>query len=161
MTSGGISASAASPVRSCGWRRDCFAGVLTSCPPSPDGKWIAALTPGRQAFLLPVDGGAARSIERLAAGRIPIGWTDRGRSLFVRVLQGVSRLDGCVTTAAPVHVERFDLARGVTSTSRDFVPGEPAGASHIDNLSIAADGAAYAYAYAAFSSVLYVVRGVR
>ena len=32
---------------------------------------------------------------------------------------------------------------------------------HVDNLAIVADGAAYAYGYAAFSSVLYVAKGVR
>jgi hypothetical protein len=33
--------------------------------------------------------------------------------------------------------------------------------TYVGREGIAADGAAYAYAYAAFSSVLYVVRGVR
>jgi hypothetical protein len=135
--------------------------VVTSCPPSPDGAWIAAFTPERRATLLPIDGGAARPIERLAPDRLPIAWTADGRSLFVRVLDRVNRLDGYVTTAAPIHVERFELSRGTATAWRDFVPGEPAGITHVDNLCIRADGAAYAYAYGAFSSVLYTVEGLR
>jgi Tol biopolymer transport system component len=135
-------------------------GVLTACPPSPDGKWVAAFSRERKAFLAPVAGGEARELDALPAGYLPVGWGNNGGNLFVRELNEVSRLDGYVTTAAPARIERFDLDTRRLTPWRELAPGEPAGRSHVDNVSIAPDGSSYAYAYATFSSVLYQVEGL-
>jgi Tol biopolymer transport system component len=136
-------------------------GVLTACAPSPDGKWVAAFTRERRAELVPVAGGPVRTLGKLPAGYLPIGWTEDGRGLYVRKLSGVSRLDGYVTTEAPARIERFDVSTGTLAPWREIAPGEPAGSAHVDNVSITPDGRYYAYAYATFSSVLYLVEGLR
>lgn len=136
-------------------------GVLSACPPSPDGKWIAGFTAEHRAVMIPTAGGAARPIDKLADGELPIGWTDGGRGLFVRRIDRVERLDGYVTTGAPVKIDRFDLARGVLTPWHELVPGDPGGRVHVDDVTITPDGRFYAYAYGAFTSTLYVAQGLR
>jgi hypothetical protein len=81
--------------------------------------------------------------------------------LFVRYLDGVSRLDGYVTTSAPVRIEQFDIATGSLKPWRTLVVGEAAGSSHIDSVSITPDGQHYAYAYSTDSSTLFLAEGFR
>jgi hypothetical protein len=133
-------------------------GVLTFSPPSPDGKWIAAHRDG-QSHLVPVAGGASRTLDNLPPGYLPIAWTADGEHLFVRKLGVVIRLDGYITTSAPVQIEKFDLESGSLKPWRTLALGSAAGSSHIDNVSITPDGEHYAYAYSLDSSILFLAEG--
>jgi hypothetical protein len=79
----------------------------------------------------------------------------------VRRLDKTERLDGYVSTGLPVRIDRYDLARRRLTPWRELLPGEPAGRAHVDNVSITPDGRSYAYAYGAFSSILFVAQGLR
>jgi Tol biopolymer transport system component len=136
-------------------------GVITCSPPSPDGKWIAAYARDGHSFLVPVDGGETTTLEKLPPKYLPIAWTADGKHLFVRYLDGVGRLDGYVTTSAPVRIEQFDIATGSLKPWRTLVVGEAAGSSHIDSVSITPDGQHYAYAYSTDSSTLFLAEGFR
>jgi tRNA A-37 threonylcarbamoyl transferase component Bud32 len=135
-------------------------GVITACDPSPDGRWIAALDAARRPLLLSTDGGAPRPLPQLGENDLPIAWSATG-GLYVRRLERVERLDGYVSTGAPVKIDHLDLASGARTKWRELVPGEPAGSAHIDDVSITPDGRYYAYASGTFSSVLFVAEGLR
>jgi tRNA A-37 threonylcarbamoyl transferase component Bud32/Tol biopolymer transport system component len=134
-------------------------GTCTSAGPSPDGEWIAAFTHDKHAVLLSTHGKPARPLPMLDEKDLPIAWSATG--LYVRRLDDVERLDGYVSTGMPVKIDHVDLQSGARTHWRDLVPGEPAGRAHVDNVAIARDGRAYAYAYGSFSSTLFLVEGLR
>src|ERR1700694_3822843 len=51
---------------------------------SPDGKLVTAIGPDQRFYLYPIEGGEPTPIPGLGPGDVPSGWTEDGRSIFVR-----------------------------------------------------------------------------
>ena len=141
-------------------------GVFTTAPPSPDGTLIVAIDPELRSSLVPIGGGPAEPLPGLAPGELPIQWSDDGKKLFVRNVaagpRGADRrLDGYITAPPPARVSLYDRATRKQKPWREIVPADATGIGHIDNVLIAADGAAYAYSYVRRPSTLYEVAGLK
>jgi hypothetical protein len=116
---------------------------------SPDGAVIAALQ-GDRAVLLPLDGGAPRELPGLPARHRPVGWTEDGRSLFVRA-----------PGFLPVELLRYDLASRKLDPWRKLTPVDPAGVLGIGGVSLSRDGEVYVYEIFRLLSDLYVIENLR
>jgi Tol biopolymer transport system component len=141
-------------------------GVVTDCPPSPDGSRLAVVDSQGVASLLPVAGGPATPLEGLPRGDLPVQWTADGRFLYVRRTiehdgDRPLRSDGYLTTRPPARILTYELATRKEKPFRDFQPEDPAGVVHIDNVFLTPDGKSYVYSYIRNFSSLYLVSGLR
>ena len=113
---------------------------------SPDGAWILGLK-GASPVLVPTAGGPPKPLPQALEGRIPLGWSRDGRSIFLRD-----------TWRLPVRLSRFDPATGALSFWKDLAPSDPAGITGIGPIVLADDGRVMVYtAYRQFSD-LFIIR---
>jgi Tol biopolymer transport system component len=117
---------------------------------SPDGKWVAALGPGRRAALYPTDGGDPRPLEGVVPGDLPTRWSDDGRVLYL-FRQG----------RIPAPIYKLDIATGKKDLWKEVGPNDLAGVTGIGHFQVTPDGAAYAYNFGRTLSDLYLVHGVK
>ena len=118
---------------------------------SPDGKYVAVLLGKREKFFAyPINGGERLPIAGVMDGEAPISWSADGRSLFVARVE-----------VSSVKVYQVDVRTGRRRLWETFTPADPAGASWIDRVVVAADGHSYAYNYGRILSELYLVDGVK
>ena len=120
----------------------------TGFVPSPDGHWVAAVTPDTTLVLYPLRGGEPRTIARLVAGEGVSQWSANGRTLFVN--RNALRLD----------VFGIDVESGERRLWRTFEVPDPAGVLMITCL-ITPDGRSYAYGYVRELDELYLVEGLK
>ncbi len=120
----------------------------TGATTSPDGRWVAAITPDSMIVLVPVQGGEPRSVAKLAAWEDLCQWSADGRTLFVS-RRGV-RLD----------VFRIDVQTGKRQLWRSFELPDPAGAQ-LSSFLVTPDGRSYAYVYLRTLDELYLVEGLK
>jgi Tol biopolymer transport system component len=119
-------------------------GVATS----PDGRWVAAITPDSMIVLFPLQGGEARSVARLTSPEEVCQWSADGGTLFVS--RRGTRLD----------VFRIDVQTGKRQLWRSFAMPDPAGA-RIATFVVTPDGRSYAYGYLRTLDDLYLVEGLK
>ncbi len=117
---------------------------------SPDGKSVAVIGPDRRYYLYPIDGGEPLPIRGLVAGDVVGGWTEDGRSLFVRRRGEL-----------PLRVLKLDLASGRKELWKELVPPDPAGVSTIAPVLITPDERFYAYSYTRSLADLFVMEGLK
>ncbi len=117
---------------------------------SPDGKSVAVSGPDRRYYFYPIDGGEPQPIPGLVAGDIIGGWTQDGRSLFVRRRGEL-----------PLRVVKLDLASGRKELWKEVMPPDPAGVSTIAPVLITPDEKFYAYSYTRSLADLFVVEGLK
>ena len=115
---------------------------------SPDGKLVAAKK-GDAVLLVPLDGGATRTLPGLGAAHDPVAWSTDGRSLFVR---GSAWL--------PIEVLRYDVATAKLEPWRKIEPADVAGVIELGRVSIARDGEVYAYESYQLLSDLFVIENL-
>jgi predicted Ser/Thr protein kinase len=120
----------------------------TSAGVSPDGKVVTVFGPDRKPYLYPIEGGEPAALP-VDPKWLPIGWSDDGRSLFVRQ-RGI----------VPAPVNRLDLKSGSLSPWRSLMPGDSAGVTAIGSTRVTPDGKSYAYSYQRSLADLYVVEGL-
>jgi hypothetical protein len=114
-------------------------------PVSPDGKAIFALDASRKGWLYPLDGGDPRPMPALGEDRVPIQWSEDGRSLYVGTWQPSG------------GIWKLDLKTG---EQRIILGIDTGGFGRTDTV-ITPDGRYYAIGYDDVSSALYVVDGLR
>jgi serine/threonine protein kinase len=114
---------------------------------SPDGKFIVANDP---ITLYPLAGGAPRSIPNLAAGFIPLQWTEDESSIYVYHRGQV-----------PVTVYKVDVLSGRQTVVRELVPETSTGLVSIAPVVVTRDGSRFAFSYYHVLSGLYVISGLR
>jgi len=114
---------------------------------SPDGHWVAAVGRG-QLRLHATAGNATRPIPGVEAGEGPVGFSDDGRSLYVR-------------RRPWARVHRIDLDSGRRELWKELMPADPAGVGGIPTVFLSADGRSYAYSYGGALSQLYLVEGLK
>jgi eukaryotic-like serine/threonine-protein kinase len=117
---------------------------------SSDGKFVAALGPDRRHYLYPLNGGEPTPINGLVPGDVPSGFTQDGRSLFVRVRGQV-----------PERFSKLDIATGRKEVWKELMPLDPAGIVLISPVWATPDEKSYVYSFQRVLADLYVVEGLR
>jgi hypothetical protein len=113
---------------------------------SPDGRWILGVKDARP-VLVPTGGGPPKPLPASLEGRLPLGWSRDGRTIFLRD-----------TWRPPVRISRFDPATGVLTPWKELAPADPTGVTGIGPIVLADDGRVLVYtAYREFSD-LFIVR---
>ncbi|MFN2387549.1 MAG: hypothetical protein ABR576_14925, partial [Thermoanaerobaculia bacterium] len=118
---------------------------------SPDGRWVAAISPDRRTMLYPTGSGEPKSVPGLEREEIVVRWTEDGRGLFV----------GLRSEQTELHVARVDLATGRREAVRSFAPADTAGILSVGPALMSADGKSYVYSYRRLLEDLHLVTGVR
>jgi hypothetical protein len=119
-------------------------------PVSPDGRFVAAARANAQVAILPLDGGAPRSLPGSGPNDYPIEWSRDGRYLFL--------FD---PSTLPTRVYKVDVASGRRELWREILPIDQVGVSGIQRVAVTPDASAYAYSYQQVRSNLYLVKGLR
>jgi serine/threonine protein kinase/Tol biopolymer transport system component len=125
-------------------------GIVAGVGPSPGGESVVATDLEAHSFIIPVDGGPARQLEKLPAQQLPIAWSPDGKALFV-----VQEIDG----PGPTHVGLFDLETGELRPWRDLE--SPDDSPNPYSIRMSADGKSYVYRYDQDRGDLYLVEGLR
>ncbi len=119
-------------------------------PVSPDGRVVALVDPDQRSVLVPMDGGSPSSIAGLEPGEFPIQWSGDGKSLYAHRGGGV-----------PARIWRVEPATGRRTLLKEYTPGDSAGVTSIERISITPDARTVLYSFTHNLSDLYVVSGVR
>ncbi len=117
---------------------------------SPDGRAVASLGPDQRFYLYPVEGGEPTAIPGLVKGDVPSGWTQDGRSIFVRARGEV-----------PQRLWKLDVATGRKELWKELMPPDPAGIWLISPVWVTPDEKFYVYSFSRSLADLYVVDGLR
>jgi eukaryotic-like serine/threonine-protein kinase len=117
---------------------------------SPDGEAAAAIGPGQQGYLYPVEGAEPRPIPGLEAAYAPIAWSADGRSLYI-----------CRRGERPVQMYLLDIATGQKRLWKQLMPSDMAGVDLIFPIWVTPDGKSYVYGYRRILSDLYLVEGLK
>jgi hypothetical protein len=122
------------------------------CLVTPDGRAVLARAAGVSGAwqLHPVDGGPSRPVPVETRER-PLVFAPDGQSLFL-----VKPWD-----AAPMVIERLDLASGGRERVREITAADPAGVTRLTAPVLTPDGRYYAYSVHRILSELYLVAGLR
>ena len=116
---------------------------------TPDGKSIYAVRfPERVRVLLPIDGGAPRTIPGLVPEDFVLAPSADGRSIFVGHR-------GDVNTGAPIF--KVDLATGKRELVKTLFPADRSGVQGFDTATITPDGQTIAFSYTRILSTLYIM----
>jgi hypothetical protein len=124
------------------------ASTINAIPVSRDGVHVIALDPRGGFTEYRTDGGAARPGPGLAAGDVPIEYSDDGRSLFV------GRRDG-----AGWRVLKLDPATGRSAVWTEIRPSESAGL-RLSGIYITPNGRYWVHTYSRLLTDLYTVEGL-
>ena len=116
-------------------------------PISPDGRWVAAVSPDRRITLVPLGGGEPRPVPGAQPDESGWGWTADSRSLYVGKVAMPARIDIC------------DVATGARKPWKEITPPDPAGVLAVGPILIAPDGKSYVYSYRRILDDLYIVSG--
>ncbi len=123
---------------------------VTSCLPSPDGKWIAARDLARkQGRLYPLDGGQPREIPGLLPGE-NFTWTSDPN--FIYAIQGKQ---------TPIKIFRLNIATGQRLLFKEVSPVDLTGLCGVSHIILSPDGRSYIYGYIRLLSDLYLVKGLK
>jgi eukaryotic-like serine/threonine-protein kinase len=115
---------------------------------SRDGATIAAGTHDR-VLLIPLEGGAPRTLPGSNPGDVPLEWSSDNKAIFVSE-----------RGQATLKVFRIDLENGERHEWLPIHPDDPAGILDIMPVHITPDGNTYAYGYRRLLSDLYIVTGL-
>jgi eukaryotic-like serine/threonine-protein kinase len=113
---------------------------------SPDGKFVAAISPDRKGLLYPVEDGEPQPIQGWGENDAPISWSSDGQSLFIFERGKV-----------PTNVYRLNLKTGQKALMRQLVPFDPAGVYMIGLVLMTPDGKTCIYNYRRILSTLNLV----
>lgn len=116
---------------------------------SPDGKFLVASSDADGVALMPVDGGAARSVLSAGSGLQFVQWSEDGRSMFVR------------DQHVPTTVYKLNMSTGQKDAVLKLVPPDPAGVLAIYDVVVSRDGKSYVYDYSRDLGSLLVVEGLQ
>jgi eukaryotic-like serine/threonine-protein kinase len=116
----------------------------------PDGRSFTAIGADNIARILPLDGGAPRTIAGIEPFEAPIRWTDDGRSVYV------TRLN-----APTARVVKIDLATGARTHWKDLAPPSSAGARQVYAIQLSPEHGWYFYSSWHALSDLYEVDGIK
>ncbi len=123
---------------------------VSACHPSPDGKWIAAMSiADKQGRLYPVDGGQPRAIAGLLPGDY-FAWTSDPRFIYV---DHKGQL--------PLKIYRLNVVTGQKQFLKEMNPPDATGLCDLGQIIMSADGRSYIYGYTRLLSDLYLVKGVK
>ncbi|HUK24861.1 MAG TPA: protein kinase [Terriglobales bacterium] len=123
----------------------------TSFVPSLDGQYVAGIGPDQKGYLFPVSaGGAAKPIQGLEAGELPLGWAEGGQSIFIYEPGEI-----------PAKVYRLDVNTGKRTLWKQLVPADPAGVATLGPILVTPDGKTYVYGFHRTLADLYLVEGLK
>ena len=115
---------------------------------SPDGKWLAAGSPGG-VRLFPVDGGEPKSVPETQRADQPIRWNSDGTVLYVR------------NGRLPARIFGVDVASGKRTLLHELAPADRVGASGVQEVRLTPDGTSYVFGFIQTLHNLYQVTGLR
>ncbi|MFY9645398.1 MAG: protein kinase [Terriglobales bacterium] len=117
-------------------------------PVSPDGHWFVT-TVKHGLSLVPIGGGAPRTISELQNGEAVVRWSGDGEYLFLRQVEGDT-----------MKISRLDVASGQREPWHTLKVPEP-GAVFVGILALSADGKAGAFSFQHDLANLYLVTGLQ
>jgi hypothetical protein len=117
---------------------------------SPDGKYLAGISPEHRIILFPLTGGAPRSVPGADPKYEVAQWSWDSKALYVYRPDEV-----------PLPVERLDVATGKMKPVRTLVPADRAGVVSIAPVVKNPQASEFAYSYYQAISILYVISGLR
>jgi len=117
---------------------------------SPDGKYLAGISPEHQIILFPLDGGAPRSVPGAHPKYEVAQWSSDSKALYIYRPDEV-----------PLRVQRLDVATGTMKPIRTLVPADRAGVVSIAPVVTNPQASEFAYSYYQATSILYVISGLR
>ena len=117
---------------------------------SPDGKYLAGISPEHQIILFPLDGGAPRSVPGAHPKYEVAQWSSDSKALYIYRPDEV-----------PLPVQRLDVATGKMKPIRTLVPADRAGVVSIAPVVTNSQASEFAYSYYQATSILYVISGLR
>ncbi len=121
---------------------------------SPDGKFIAALTPDGQPAIYSLAEPSAGSTPRLLPGiekrETVLCWSRDGSALFLARLRPL-----------PAKVYRYDLATERKQLWKEIMPLDPDQVSNLTSLVVTPDGQTVVYSYGRIVSTLFLVEGLK
>lgn len=115
---------------------------------SPDGAWIAMVSPEGQLYRHPVHGGDGEAIPGGEPNDIPIQWGADGNHIYVYQRGEL-----------PTKVYRLDLSTGQREVWKELQPADSAGVFSVNMLFLTRDAEAYVYSYRRTLSDLYLASG--
>jgi eukaryotic-like serine/threonine-protein kinase len=121
---------------------------LAGTRPSPDGRFVAAVSGDQHLYACPTNGGEPKVVAELLNNEQPLQWTPDGRFLYV----------GRATDS--LDVSQIELASGKRKPWRKFTLPDPAGGWYV-GIVLTPDGRSYAYTYARNLDDLYLVDGLK
>ncbi len=125
-------------------------GLFESLAITPDGRWVAAVGPGRPVTLYASDGSGPQPLRGGTVDDQPLRWSADGRWLLVRSGRG--------TTA---RIERVEASTGRREPWKTLQPADPAGVFGVSGVTITPDGTHYAYTFASQLGNLYLAEGLK
>lgn len=120
-------------------------------PLSPDATRLILSQDARDWLIQPLAGGRALPITGVQPGERVVGWSEDGRSVFVRT--GYREL--------PLKVTRLDLASGARTPALTFTPQDPSGFLAFRDVFMSLDGRSCAASCQKKLSDLYLVEDLR
>ena len=118
---------------------------------SPDGKFVAAISPDHKLMLYPLEGELP---PRLVSGATPndalIRWHSDNHSLYVYQRGEL-----------PTKIYRLDVESGRREFWKELLPADMTGVTNYPQIKITPDGKSYAYSYYRNLSQLYLVEGLK
>jgi Tol biopolymer transport system component len=117
---------------------------------SPDGRFVAALSPDQELYVCSTAGGSAKRVAVLQPLEVPVQWSPDARSIFV------------ASGRAPrsIQVYRVDIASGRRTPWRRFSMADSVGVT-LSGLTMTPDGASYVISYSRKQEDLYLVEGLK
>lgn len=118
---------------------------------SPDGAWVAMLTPQPALVLLSTGGNVPPRTLASEEPLAPLRWSADGEWLYVQHLQSY--------TGLPAKVSRLHVRTGGRELWKNLSPPDTMGVTDVTGVAISRDGGSYAYSYRRTLSDLYAVDG--
>jgi WD40 repeat protein len=120
---------------------------------SPDGKWVAALSPNNELVLYPTSGSGPTRVLETDEPLAPLRWTPDGKWLIGQHLRRASD--------SSAQLSRIELATGRRLPWIRLQPSDTVGVNSITGVALSRDGQSYVYSYRRVLSELFVSEGWR
>jgi serine/threonine protein kinase len=115
---------------------------------SPDGAWVAAISPDGELYRYPTDGGEGVPIPGAERADLPIQWDRDGQHVYVYQRGSL-----------PTQVLKVNVSVSQRQVWRELQPADPGGVFTVSLIYMTRDGESYVYSYRRMLSDLYLASG--
>jgi serine/threonine protein kinase/WD40 repeat protein len=119
-------------------------------PSSPDDRFVVGVGQNSTLAIYPIDDGPPRSVPGLAAGFVPVQWSNNSSFLY-----------GYRAGELPSKVYQVEITTGKQTVVQQLRPEAPAGVVTVSPVIASRDGTHFLYSYNQTLSVLYLISGLK